>query len=343
MRRRALLLALPALPVVAGTVPARADDAVRIGYQLIYNPWKTVIATDRLQKATGRNVVYSKFDSGAKALDALQGGRVDVVVMGSGPIVTGLARGIDLQLFWIVADIAAAEALVVRTGSGIDPAKPETLHGKTIGVPFVSTSHFNVLAALDTWGIKPESVTLRDLQPKRIAAAWAKAKIDAAFVWDPALSEIKRSGKVMLTSGDLAAEGKATFDGMVASSTFADANQGFMRDLVAVLDGANAAYHDNKDKWTAGSKPVRQIVDLVGGKAEDVPNVLALYRYPTMKEQAFEEWLGGGAAGGAVEALTATADFLGRQGTIEAPPTNIAEAVTPEFVEAALARKAAPN
>ena len=339
MRRRALLLALPALPVIAHA--ARADDAVRIGYQLIYNPWKTVIATDRLQQATGRSVVYSKFDSGAKALDALQGGLIDVVALGSSPIVTGLARGIDLELFWIVADIAAAEALVVRAGSGIDPAKPETLRGKTIGVPFVSTSHFDTLAALDMWGVGRETVSLRDLQPNQIAAAWAKAEIDAAFVWDPALGEIKRSGKVMLTSGDLAAEGKATFDGMVASSAFAEANQDFMTGLVAVLDRANAAYRDDKDAWTAGSKPVRQIVDLVGGKAEDVPNVLALYRYPTLKEQASEEWLGGG-AGGAIKALTATAAFLEREGAIDAPP-NLAGAVTPRFVEAALARQTTPN
>jgi taurine transport system substrate-binding protein len=51
----------------------------------------------------------------------------------------------------VSAQINAAEALVVRNGSGID--KPEDLIGKTIATPFVSTSHYSLLGALKHWGL----------------------------------------------------------------------------------------------------------------------------------------------------------------------------------------------
>ena len=41
----------------------------------------------------------------------------------------------------------------MRNGSGIE--KPEDLVGKTVAVPFVSTTHYSLLAALKHWGIDP--------------------------------------------------------------------------------------------------------------------------------------------------------------------------------------------
>lgn len=312
--------------------PVRADDPVRVGYQLIYNPWKTAIASGSFQDATGREIRFVKFDSGAKALVDLAAGRLDIAVAGSSPVAAGLSRGIAMELFWIVADIAEAEALVVRQGSGVDPAKPETLRGKRIGVPFISTSHFQLLAALEGWGLKAGEVFLQNMQPNQIAAAWQRGDLDAAFVWNPALGRIKESGKVMITSSDLAKDGKATFDGMVVMRAFAEANPDFMVAFVKVMAEADAAYRDRKADWTATSEPVGLIIDLVGGDARDVPDVLRLYRFLTLEEQASEAWLGGGAA----KALEATARFLEEQGQIDAVLTDYDQAVTARYVEAAM-------
>jgi taurine transport system substrate-binding protein len=98
-------------------------------------------------------------------------GQVDIAVAGSSPIAAAASQGIDLQLFWLLDDIAQAEAMVVRDGSGIDPAQPMTLKGKTLAVPFVSTTHFHTLFALEAWGIQPTELEILNMQPNQIAAA----------------------------------------------------------------------------------------------------------------------------------------------------------------------------
>jgi taurine transport system substrate-binding protein len=204
-----------------------------------------------------------------------------------------------------------------------------------IATPFVSTSHFHALFALELWGLKAGEITLLNLQPNQIAAAWERGGIDAAFVWNPTLARIKKSGEVMITSGELSAKGKATFDGMVAMREFAEANAEFMAKFVRVMAAADAAYRDQQ-AWTAGSEQVRAIVSLVGGEPADVPAALALYRFPTLEEQASSRWLGGGADGGAARALSFTARFLKEQGAVETVLSDYASFVTPSYVEAAI-------
>jgi hypothetical protein len=140
-------------------------------------------------------------------------GDVQIALAGSSPIAAGASQGVDLELAWIVEDIASAEALVARNGSGI--AKIEDLKGKKVAVPFVSTTHFHLLFALEHFGVDPKDVEILNLQPPQIAAAWERGDIDAAFVWDPALGQIKKSGEVVITSGELSALGKPTFDGLI--------------------------------------------------------------------------------------------------------------------------------
>jgi taurine transport system substrate-binding protein len=262
-------------------------------------------------------------------------GQVDIAVAGSSPLAAAVSQGIDLQLFWLLDDIAQAEAMVVRDGSGIDPAQPATLKGKTLAVPFVSTTHFHTLFALETWGIQPTELEILNMQPNQIAAAWERGDIDAAFVWDPALARIKRSGKVMVTSGELSAKGKATFDGLVVMREFADANPEFMAKFVRVIADANAAYLADKGKLTADSPVVQANASLLGGEPAEVIAALSLYAYPSAKEQASARWLGGGAEGGAAKALKATAEFLEEQGKVDQVLPDYAPFVTPAFAEAA--------
>lgn len=336
MRRRSALSLLAAAGAAAAGLPrmARADE-ITVGYQLIYNPYAYAIASGKFEEATGWKINWVKFDSGAKVITAMASGDVQIALAGSSPIAAGVSQGVDMEVFWIVEDIAAAEALVVRDGSGIDIADPKTLKGKKIGVPFVSTTHFHMMFALELWGLTPQDVTLLNMQPNQIVAAWERGDIDGAFVWDPALGRIKKNGKVMVTSGELSAKGKATFDGMVVSSAFAKDNPEFMAKFVKVMADADAAYRDNKAKWTPDSPEVKAIVSLVGGEPADVPGVLELYGFPTLAEQASPRWLGGGADGGVARALKFTSEFLKEQGRVDALQPDYSEFVTPAFAEAA--------
>ena len=328
---RSLWVGVAGLLLQAGT--AVAAGPVTVGYQLIYNPWKVAIAEGAFERATGREISWRKFDSGAKVLTAMASGDLHIALAGSSAIAAGVSRGIDMQLFWIAEDIGAAEALVVREGSGIESW--QGLVGKRLAVPFASTTHYHALFALEHFGIDPAQVEIRNMQPNQIAAAWLRGQIDAAFVWNPALGRIQKTGKVLITSGELSQLGRATFDGLVVQRKFADAEGDFMRTFVEVLAAADEAYRSQPDAWTPDSAEVKAIARTVGGEPEDVPGVLALYGFPTLEEQASTTWLGGGLEGGAARALRDTARFLMEQGKIPALSPDYSQHVTPRFVEAA--------
>jgi taurine transport system substrate-binding protein len=311
-----------------------AAETVTVGYQLIYNPWKVPIADNTFSKTTGWDVQYRQFDSGAKVIAAMASGDVQIALAGSSPIAAGASQGLDIQLVWIVEDIASAEALIAREGSGIE--KVEDLKGKKVAVPFVSTSHFHLLFALEHAGVPAGEVDILNMQPPQIAAAWERGDIDAAFVWDPALGAIKKTGHVVITSGELSKLGKPTFDGLVVNKTWAESHADGLAKFIKTIADADADYRDHKDAWTADSEPVKKIVGVVGGTAEDVPGVLALYNFPDMEKQASCAWLGCGADGGATKALIYTSEFLKEQKKIPDVLPDYTGFVTPQYVEAAM-------
>ena len=313
---------------------AQAQEPVTVGYQIVFNPWKVAIADGKFEEATGREINWKKFDSGSKVITAMASGDVDIAMAGSSPIAAGVSRQLPIELFWIVENIADAEALVVRDGSGIE--EPEDLKGKKIGVPFVSTTHFHMLFALEHWGIDPSEVQLLNMQPNAIAAGWERGDIDAAFVWNPALARIKENGKVLITSGDLAKLGKATFDGMVVNTEFAAQNAEFMCHFVATIAAADEAYRSNPDAFGPDSENAKKITSLAGGEPAQVPGVLELYEFPTMEVQASDTWLGGGEDTGAAKALRATSEFLLDQKQIESLLPDYTAVVTADYVKDAM-------
>ncbi len=147
-------------------------------------------------------------------------GDVAIGEVGSAGVATAISQGMDVELFWILEDIAAAEALVARNGSGINTVAD--LKGKKVGVPFVSTTHFHLLYAMEIAGLKRGDVQILNMRPPEIAAAWGRGDLDATFIWDPVLSTVKKTGKVIVTSGELCKKGKCTFDGLIVSKQVRD-------------------------------------------------------------------------------------------------------------------------
>ncbi len=96
---------------------------------------------------------------------AIASGDVQIGNLGSSPLAAAAPRNLPIVAFIVSAQINAAEALVVRNGSGIE--KPQDLIGKTIATPFVSTSHYSLLGALKHWGLDASKVKVVNLQPAR--------------------------------------------------------------------------------------------------------------------------------------------------------------------------------
>jgi len=221
---------------------------------------------------------------------------------------------------------------VARDGSGVTSIAG--LKGKKIGVPFVSTSHFHTLVALQAAGVNPADVKIVNLRPQEVAAAWDRGDIDATYIWDPVLAKVKKNGKVLITSGQVAQEtGKATFDGFVVDRKFAQQNPDFVARFVKVLAESDANYRDHTSAWNATSPEVAAVAKESGANAQDVPASLALYTFPSPAQQASNTWLGGGAQSGAAKSLAATATFLKTQGTIQNVLPDYSAGIDPRFVQ----------
>ena len=330
MKRWIIGLAVAAV----AAAPAFAQKEVTIAYQDMVVPYRIAQEAKELEKATGYKINWKQFGGGGAVIKAMASGAVQVGEIGSAGIAASVSRGEPLELFWILDDIGSAEALVARNGSGINGLKD--LKGKKIAMPYNSTTHFHTIVALQQAGVNPADVQILNMRPPEVRAAWQRGDIDATFIWNPVLSEVKKNGKVILTSGKISADtGKATFDGFVVNKDWAKQHQDFLVKFVKVLAASDDRYRKNKAKWTAGSDEVKAVAKWSGEKPENVPEGIALYEFPTAQDQA-AKWLGGGKNSIAAKALAATAEFQLSQKQIEKTLPDYSVAVNPSYVQGAL-------
>lgn len=312
---------------------AQAKKEVTIAHQDMSIPFRTVMESGELEKATGYKISWRMFGGGGDVIRAMSSGDVQLGEAGSSPIAAAASQGLDVEVFWILEDIADSEVLVARNGSNI--AKIEDLKGKRVGVPFVSTTHYHLLFALQRAKIDPKTVDIRNMKPPEIAAAWERGDIDAAFIWNPVLARIKGNGTAIVTSGQLTAAGRPTFDGFIANRKWARAHPEFMLALVKALARADDQYRANKAKWVVGSPEVKAIAKWTKADEKDVPESIALYRFPTLMEQGSNKWLSGGKDSGVARALADTSVFLKEQGRVQAVAKDYSVFVNDSYVQKA--------
>ena len=319
--------ALAALTLLGMTATAHAAD-VTVGYQLVYGPWKAKMEDLRANGLGGKTIDFVRFTSGTEVINAMASGSVDISLNGSSPTAAGYSRGVDLQVIYIYDNINDAEALVVNDSI----TAPQDLIGKTIAVPFGSTTHFHMMFALQQFNIPSADLEVLDMSPPDMVAAWERGDIDGGFVWDPALGRMKEKGRVLLTSGDLSNWGKATFDAMVARKGFTDENPDFACRWVKMVSSADADYRANPGAYGPGTDNAVAIADSVSGNPDQVGGVLALYDYPTLEDQVSGTWLDGGVQ----NALRAASEFLVSQGKLDGVLDDYSESATPKFARMVL-------
>ena len=315
---------------------AQAKKEVTIAHQDMNIPFRTVMESGELEKATGYKINWRMFGGGGDVIRAMSSGDVQLGEAGSSPIAAAASQGLDIELFWIIDDIADAEALVARNGSNI--SKIEDLKGKRVGVPFVSTTHYHLLFALQRANVDPKSVDVRNMKPPEIAAAWERGDIDATFIWDPVLARIKGNGKVIVSSGELTKAGRPTFDGYIVNKKWGKEHEAFMVEFVKALAKADNDYRANKAKWTVDSPQAKAVAKWTKADVKDVPGSMALYGFPSMQEQASKTWLGGGKDGGAAKAIADTAAFLKEQGRVQAVASDYSSFVNMNYLQKAMGK-----
>ena len=231
MRIRVLLaaLAVSALGLAGCSVDNSGHEAdkqtIRLAYQSFPSGDLIVKNNKWLEEALpDYNIKWTKFDSGADVNTAFIAKEIDFGAIGSSPVARGLSAPLNIayQVAFVLDVAGDNEALVAREGSGVNTI-PE-LKGKRIATPFASTAHYSLLAALDQNGLSASDVQLIDLQPQAILAAWERGDIDAAYTWLPTLDQLRSTGKDLITSRQLARDGKPTLDLGVVSTEFAEAH-----------------------------------------------------------------------------------------------------------------------
>ncbi len=198
MKRVLGLLAIVGL-VFARPALAADDGTLRLAYQTgDINTLTMYAQTAGLFEKAGLKVSLIAFPAGPAILPAIASGEVDLGWMGEFPIVTGYSNGVPITLMMIDRLNKTNTRLVARNGTGIDSLKD--LKGKKIAVSIGSTSHQHIVRALKLVGLKQEDVTLVNLSPANMPAAFQAGQVDAAFTWEPNISIMQKDGKVIATT-----------------------------------------------------------------------------------------------------------------------------------------------
>ena len=298
-----------------GEAPADSKT-IRIAYQKFPSGDLIVKNQGLLEKALpGYTIEWKSFDSGASINTAFIAKAVDVAAIGSSPVARGLSEPLNLPYkVAFILDVAGDnEALVVTNTSGVTSVAG--LKGKKVATSFSSTAHYSLLAALKQAGVSGSDVTLVDLEPQDILAAWKRGDIDAAYTWLPTLDELRKTGKTLIASKDLATSGKPTLDLGVVASDFIDAHP----DAVQAWRQAQAeALTVIKDQPEQAS---RAVASELGLTPADAAAQLQQGVYLTPNELSSPTWLGTEASvGKAATYLHDAAVFLAEQKQIPAAP-----------------------
>src|SRR4051812_13556564 len=320
MKFKSVIVAVAAatLALAGCSVDKSADQAdkptIRIGYQNFPSGDLIVKNNKWLEEALPNyHIKWTKFDSGADVNTAFIAKELDFGALGSSPVARGLSAPLNIPYkVAFVLDVAGDnEALVARNGSGVDTIAQ--LKGKRVATPFASTAHYSLLAALAQNGLSPSDVRLVDLQPQAILAAWDRGDIDAAYTWLPTLDDLRKTGKDLITSRQLAKDGKPTLDLGAVSDEFATAHP----EVVDKWRQQEArALSTIKDDPAAAAKAIASEIGLT---PEAVEGQLKQGIYLTPQELTSAEWLGTEAAPGKIaDNLESASQFLAEQKQIPA-------------------------
>ncbi len=315
LRAAVLLLSLTA-------VAAQAVD-VTVAYQTSAEPAKVAQAENQFAKQSGAKVDWRKFDSGSSVIRALASGDGQIGNIGSSPLAVAASQKLPIEVFLIASQLGSSEALVVK-----DQIKtPQDLIGKRIAVPFISTTHYSLLASLKHWGIKPDQVQILNLQPPAIAAAWQRGDIDGAYVWAPVVNQLAKSGRVLTDSEQVGQWGAPTLDVWVVRKDFAEAHPEVVTAFARSALAAQEAYLAQPDHWLQDQSNLQTLARLSGVPEAQIPELVKGNRYLSVTEQIQQ-------LGQPVDqAIRDTAIFLREQGKIPQVAADYSDYVTDRFVK----------
>ncbi len=291
----------------------KMPEKIRIGYQVSANGELLAKAMEVAKEAfPDTEVEYINFASGRDVNTAMAANGIDLGLIGSVGASVGVAQNLPYQVYFIHSVIGEAEALAVRNNiSSIDQ-----IRGKKIAVPFGSTTHFSFLSLLKMENLDEKQVTVLDLQPQDMVAAWKRGDIDGGYIWYPHLQKlIDGGGKILTTSADMAKRGTITADLGIVRKQFIEQYPDAVKKYVEVLDEAINFYRKNPEE------AAEKISSELGLSPEESKLAIEKLIWLTSEEQADPKYLGTPEQPGAfAQVLKDSADFMVTQKTIKSAP-----------------------
>lgn len=295
---------------------------VTVAYQTSAEPAKVAQADNTFARESGATVDWRKFDSGAGVLRALASCDVQIGNIGSSPLAVAATQQLPIEAFLLASQLGNSEALVVKKSI----ASPKDLIGKRIAVPFISTTHYSLLAALKHWGIKPSQVQLVNLQPPAIIAAWQRGDIDGAYVWAPAVNQLEKEGKVLTDSSQVGSWGSPTLDVWVVRKDFAAQHPDIVTAFARSALEAQKTYIANPEQWLKQPDNLNKLSRLSGVPAAQIPGLVKGNTYLTAQQQVEQ------LSKPVNTAIVDTAQFLKEQGKVPQAESDYSSFVTTRFV-----------
>lgn len=308
-------------------------DEIRFGILRVPNDETIAMVEGMFDEYFGKKGIetrFTVFDSGAEANQALASGSIDFATMGNVNAVTALSRELGVELIWIHEVLGEIEALAVKEGSGIN--KVEDLAGKRVAVPFASTCHYVLLNLLKNEGIEDE-VQLLDMQTAEIVAAWERGDVNAAYLWQPTLGEVLKTGKVLVTSKEMAERGYLTANVEVVRKEFSDKYPELVTSFITMMSEAADIYRENPEK---AAEIVSQKLEIT---AEEALMQMEGSTWHSREELLTQDFFGTSEdAGNFAKVMKETSDFLKDQDSIDESPSQeeYNEFVNPYYIENSL-------
>ncbi|PRR79940.1 Taurine-binding periplasmic protein precursor [Clostridium liquoris] len=303
---------------------------VNIGTQQMSNDEKIAIAKDFFEKELGVKVKIIEFQAG-DIRNALVSKDIDFALLGSASAAQGIASGIDIETIWIHEVLGNAEQLVAKKDSNINSIKD--LKGKKVATPYTTTTHYSLLKALELNGMSEKDIKLFDMQMPDIYAAWQRGDIDAAYVWEPTLSNLLKDGRSIISSKDMAEKGVITSNVEVVRREFADKYPDLVTKYIKAVNKAVKLYNENQ------ADAIKTLSDSLEITPEEALKQTKGSIWLTAEQQLDPAYFGtSDKKGNLVKSLKDTADFLYKQKNLKKEPQldTFEKAVNPSFIEKAI-------
>jgi len=311
---------------------ASGPPPLKIGYfqGAVAGPEAVVAASPDLASHVDSTIQLRPIDSGVAGMAQLRAGAFPVVSgVGNPPLVGAFATGTDVEAVFVES--------IDESGLVVNDAIKAGTDLKKVGVLVGSTLDFQLRGWLTTQKLTGRVRIASFASEAAEAAAWKSGKIDAVYISQSYLLELrKHGGRVLTTATDVARLGYAAVNMLAVEKNYARRHPAVVQQLVCQVARAQTLV-----KGAQAAKYVTPATRFLGVKPADA--IAATRDYPYVPAAEETSWLKGpdgtSASGRLAKNFQLTGGFLVTQGRAKSAPSTatIAAHIDPSFWDKAQA------